>query len=43
MLLNERVNEDFEYLKDAALEGNLKTTNKLLSDTPLQEEKNIYY
>ena len=34
---------DFDKLKDAALLGNRKNTNKLLSDTILEAEKNIFY
>ena len=42
-LLNIKTNEDFDKLKDAALLGNRKDTNKLLSDTILETEKNIFY
>ena len=42
-LLNIRVNEDFNLLKDAALSGNKIKTNKLLNDTIFEDEKNIYY
>ena len=42
-LLNIKTNEDFDKLKDAALLGNRKGTNKLLSDTILETEKNIFY
>ena len=43
ILLNDRINEDFAKLKDEALMGNKQNTNKLLSDTIIDEEKNIYY
>ena len=42
-LLNIKTNNDFDKLKDAALLGNRKDTNKLLSDTILENEKNIFY
>ena len=42
-LLNLKSNDDFERLKDAAIEGNKIKTNKLLSDTALDPEKNILY
>ena len=42
-LLNTKTNEDFNMLKDAALNGNKITTNRLLSDTILEQENNIYY
>ena len=42
-LLNIKTNNDFDKLKDAALLGNRKNTNKLLSDTILEAEKNIFY
>ena len=42
-LLNIKTNNDFDKLKDAALLGNRKDTNKLLSDTILETEKNIFY
>ena len=42
-LLNIKTNENFDKLKDAALVGDKKTTNKLLSDTMLEKEKNILY
>ena len=42
-LLNIKTNNDFDKLKDAALLGNRKHTNKLLSDTILETEKNIFY
>ena len=39
ILLNDRINEDFAKLKDEALMGNKQNTNKLLSDTIIDEEK----
>ena len=43
ILLNNKINESFNALKDEALMGNKKKTNKLLSETILEEEKNIFY
>ena len=42
-LLDTKINEDFNILKDVALKGNKTLTNKLLSDTILDTEKNIFY
>ena len=42
-LLNIKSNDNFNSLKDAAIEGNKVKTNKLLSDTVLDPEKNILY
>ena len=42
-LLNIRTNEDFNYLKDAALNGNKINTNRLLADTVFEPENNVYY
>ena len=42
-LLNLKSNDDFNLLKDAAMEGNKVKTNKLLGDTVLDPEKNILY
>ena len=42
-LLNYKSNNDFNNLKDAALLGNKLNTNKLLSDTELEPEKNVFY
>ena len=42
-LLNVKTNDNFDRLKDAALLGNRKNTNKLLSETILETEKNIFY
>ena len=43
MLLNPKINENFDLLKDAALLGNKQSTNKLLGETLLEKEKNIFY
>ncbi len=43
ILLNLKVNDDFNILKDEALLGNKNNTNKLLSETYLESEKNILY
>ncbi len=42
-ILNLKTNDNFDKLKDAALLGNKKETNKLLGDTIFETEKNIYY
>ena len=42
-LLNIKVNDSFDFLKDQALIGNKITTNKLISDTILESGKNIFY
>mgnify|MGYP001409343802 CR=1 FL=1 len=42
-LLNLEVNDNFDLLKDQALVGNKTKTNKLISDTILENEKNIFY
>lgn len=42
-LIDIKINDDFNQLKDAALAGDLEKTNKLLSDTVLEPEKNILY
>ena len=42
-LLNLKVNEDFNLIKDEAFKGNKIKTNKLLGDTLLDDERNIYY
>ena len=42
-LLNIDENLDFNLLKDSALSGNLKSTNKLLNDTIIENEKIIFY
>ena len=43
LLLNNRTNEDFNMLKDEALNGNKINTNRLLADTVFDLESNIYY
>ena len=43
ILLNSSINEDFSLLKDEALAGNNKKTNKLLADTIIDDEKNTLY
>ena len=43
LLLNNKSNEDFNKLKDQAFLGNKITTNKLLSETIIDNEKNIFY
>ena len=42
-LLNNRINEEFNTLKDAAINGDKNMTNKLLSNTIIESEKNIFY
>ena len=42
-LLNLKVNNSFDLLKDQALIGDKIKTNKLISDTILENEKNIFY
>jgi len=42
-LLNINVNDNFNLLKDAALLGDKIKTNKLLSDTIIETDKNVYY
>ena len=43
LLLNIRTNDDFNQLKDDALNGNKLKTNKLLGDTVFESENNIFY
>ena len=43
MLLNVKSSDNFDYLKDEALTGNIKKTNKLLSQTIIEAEKVMYY
>ena len=43
LLLNNKFNENFNDLKDEALLGNTKKTNKLIGDTVLQADKNLFY
>ena len=42
-LLNIKTNDNFDKLKDAAFLGKRSETNKFLSDTILENEKNILY
>ena len=42
-LLNLKTNDNFNLLKDEAISGNKYKTNKLLSDTVIESEKNILY
>ncbi len=42
VLLNTKYNDDFNILKDAVLIGDKIRTNKLLSETVIDNEKNIY-
>ena len=42
-LLNIRSNDDFNKLRDQAIIGNKSLTNKLLNDTILENDKNIFY
>jgi DNA polymerase III subunit delta len=43
LLLNDKVNSDFNILRDEAFCGNKLKTNSLLSDTIIETEKNILY
>lgn len=43
LLLDLKINDDFNLLKDEALNGNKLKTNKLLSDTIIETEKNVLY
>ena len=43
LLLNSKTNDDFDKLKDQAFLGNKEATNKLLSETIIENEKNIFY
>ena len=43
ILLDVKTNDNFNSLKDEALNGNKVQTNKLLSDTQIDSEKNIFY
>lgn len=42
-LLNIKISDDFDLIKDNALKGNKITTNKLLSNTILEVEKTPFY
>jgi DNA polymerase III subunit delta len=43
ILLDSKINNDFSLLKDEAFNGNKIETNKLLSDTIIDSEKNVLY
>jgi len=43
VLLNSKTNDNFDLLKDVAINGNKNKTNKLLSETIIEPEKNILY
>lgn len=43
ILLNLKTNDDFTRIRDEALNGNKKNINKLLSETVIDKDKNIYY
>ena len=43
VLLNAKVNTDFNKLNDEAFLGNKVNTNKLLAQTGMDNEKNIFY
>lgn len=43
ILLNLKINDNFNNLKNEALNGNKINTNKLLSETIIETEKNILY
>ena len=43
LLLDTKVNDNFNYLRDSALIGNKIKTNKLLSDTIIEQDKSVYY
>jgi len=43
LLIDIRTNDDFNLLKDEALNGNRINTNRLLADTVFEVENNIYY
>ncbi len=42
-LLNDESNEDFNLLKDMAIKGDKNKTNKLLTDTVFEKDKDVYY
>ena len=43
LLLDIKINDNFNLLKDAALSGDKTNTNKLLSDTVIDDDKNVLY
>ena len=42
-LLDYKINDDFNFLKNEALSGDKIKTNRLLSDTVIDPDKNVYY
>ncbi len=42
-LLDLKINDNFNLIRDEALNGNKKAINKLLSETILEKDKNIFY
>ena len=42
-ILDAKINEDFSILRDEALLGNKNSTNRLLSDTVIDDDSIIYY
>ncbi len=43
ILLDLKINDNFTFIRDEALNGNKKAINKLLSETVLENDKNIFY
>ena len=43
LILNISENEDFNKLRDEAINGNKDKTNRLLADTIFDKENNVYY
>ncbi len=43
VLLDLKVNDNFNLIRDEALNGNKEAINKLLSETVLENDKNIFY
>ena len=43
IILDPKINDDFNMLKDSALNGEKNKTNNLLSETLIETEKNIFY
>ncbi len=42
-ILDPKINDNFNFLKDSALKGDKIKTNELLNETLIEPEKNIYY
>ena len=42
-LLNKEINDDFNLIKDEAIKGDKTTTNKLLNNSALEQDKSPYY